>query len=155
MAQRCPWSHPCDRAHSPADGPSLTRSRLTESADRQSLFLLLLGAVCRTGEFGWHSRRKEVCHGTTSEPCRDDHCGIRTGFSVAASFMTAFRRPKSKAGLHRRSFVPARKSLQGWSLPSQNRGVFAMRPFMLPAALLLATTGALLAQDPKAGHAMR
>jgi uncharacterized RmlC-like cupin family protein len=30
-----------------------------------------------------------------------------------------------------------------------------MRPFMLPAALLLATTGALLAQDPKAGHAMR
>jgi uncharacterized RmlC-like cupin family protein len=30
-----------------------------------------------------------------------------------------------------------------------------MRPFMLPAALLLATTGTLLAQDSKAGHAMR
>jgi quercetin dioxygenase-like cupin family protein len=30
-----------------------------------------------------------------------------------------------------------------------------MRPFMLTAALLLATTGPVLAQDHKAGHAMR
>ncbi|ANY77334.1 hypothetical protein BB934_03090 [Microvirga ossetica] len=30
-----------------------------------------------------------------------------------------------------------------------------MRPFMLTTSLLLATTGTLMAQDPKAGHAMR
>lgn len=30
-----------------------------------------------------------------------------------------------------------------------------MRPLMLTTALLLATTGTLMAQDPKAGHAMR